>query len=204
MSYYLDKVSFNFNSKTKKILLKQEYKNEFKFTVLGNSAVGKTSLIYRFMNANLPQEYEPTFEDRFKTTLKIKERNYELEILDTAGEDYYQNMFDQWISFGEGFLLVFAINDKKSFDSIKEIYNRLKRRTEIYLHKLILVGNKKDLENERKVTYSEAKSQADEWNIEYIETSTKTDFNCKKAFENLARTIFRSRYKGRGSTCIII
>ena len=113
-------------------------------------------------------------------------------------------MFDQWISFGEGFLLVFAINDKKSFDSIKEIYNRLKRRTEIYLHKLILVGNKKDLENERKVTYSEAKSQADEWNIEYIETSTKTDFNCKKAFENLARTIFRARYKGRGSTCIII
>ena len=156
------------------------------------------------MNANLPQEYEPTIEDRFKTTLKIKERNYELEILDTAGEDDYQNMFDQWISFGEGFLLVFAINDKKSFDSIKEIYNRLKRRTEIYLHKLIVVGNKKDLENERKVTYSEAKSQADEWNIEYIETSTKTDFNCKKAFENLARTIFRSRYKGRGSTCIII
>ncbi len=156
------------------------------------------------MNANLPQEYEPTIEDRVKTTLKIKERNYELEILDTAGEDDYQNMFDQWISFGEGFLLVFAINDKKSFDSIKEIYNRLKRRTEIYLHKLILVGNKKDLENERKVTYSEAKSQADEWNIEYIETSTKTDFNCKKAFENLARSIFRARYKGRGSTCIII
>ena len=204
MSYYLDEVSFNYKSKSKKILLNQANENKFKFTVLGNSAVGKTSLIYRFMNANLPQEYEPTIEDRFKTTLKIKERNYELEILDTAGEDDYQNMLDMWISFGEGFLLVFAINDKKSFDSIKEIYNRLKRRTEIYLHKLILVGNKKDLENERKVTYSEAKSQADEWNIEYIETSTKTDFNCKKAFENLARTIFRSRYKGRGSTCIII
>ena len=113
-------------------------------------------------------------------------------------------MLDMWISFGEGFLLVFAINDKESFDSIKEIHNRLKRRNGINLYKLILVGNKKDLENERKVTYSEAKSQADEWNIEYIETSIKTDFNCKKAFENLARTIFRARYKGRGSTCIII
>ena len=108
-----------------------------------------------------------------------------MEILDTAGEEDYQNMMDMWISFGEGFLLVFAINDKESFTLLKGKHGAK--------CPILLVGNKQDLENERQVTYAEAKAQADSWGIEYMETSAKTNFNCKEAFEKLAQKIVKAK-----------
>lgn len=98
-----------------------------KITVLGKGVVGKSSLTYRFINYNAPQEHDPTIEDRYKSNIQINGKDYEVEILDTAGEDDYQNMMDMWISFGEGFLLVFAINDEESFEVIKTKYERVKR-----------------------------------------------------------------------------
>ena len=87
--------------------------------VIGKGVVGKSSLTYRFINYKVPQGHDPTIEDRYKTSTTIKEHLYNIEILDTAGEDDYQNMMDMWINFGEGFLLVFALNDKESFNIIK-------------------------------------------------------------------------------------
>ena len=73
---------------------------------------------------------------------------------------------------------------------------------------ILLVGNKQDLENERQVSYAEAKQQADAWGIEYIETSAKTNFNCKEAFEKLAQNIVKCKSKnqnsGSGTCCIIM
>ena len=96
---------------------------------------------------------------------------------------------DMWISFGEGFLLVFAINDKESFNLLKGKHDRVLKGKHGTKCPILLVGNKQDLENERQVSYAEAKQQADAWGIEYIETSAKTNFNCKEAFEKLAQKI---------------
>ena len=96
---------------------------------------------------------------------------------------------DMWISFGEGFLLVFAINDKESFELIKGKRDRVLKGKHGVNCPILLVGNKQDLENERKVTFAEAKELADTWGIEYMETSAKTNFNCKEAFEKLAQKI---------------
>ena len=98
-------------------------------------------------------------------------------------------MMDMWISFGEGFLLVFAINDKESFELIKGKRDRVLKGKHGVNCPILLVGNKQDLENERKVTFAEAKELADTWGIEYMETSAKTNFNCKEAFEKLAQKI---------------
>jgi small GTP-binding protein len=116
-----------------------------------------------------------------------------VEILDTAGEEDYQNMMDMWISFGEGFLLVFAINDKESFTLLKGKHDRVLKGKHRVKCPILLVGNKQDLENERQVTYAEAKAQADSWGIEYMETSAKTNFNCKEAFEKLAQKIVKAK-----------
>ena len=132
-------------------------------------------------------------EDRYKTKLKIEGVEYELEILDTAGEDDYQNMLDMWISFGEGFLLVFAINDKESFNLLKSKHDRVLKGKHGIKCPILLIGNKQDLENEREVQYSEAKQLADSWGIEYMETSAKTNFNCKEAFEKLALEIIKTK-----------
>ena len=115
-------------------------------------------------------------------------------------------MMDMWISFGEGFLLVFAINDYESFKFIKKFYERILKIKHGSKCPILLIGNKNDLENERKVTYEEAKNQAAVWNIKYIETSAKNIFNCKETFEKLGEDIInlRSLKTRKGSCCLIL
>ena len=173
--------------------------------MLGKGVVGKSSLTYRFINYNAPEDHDPTIEDRYKSSVTLEGKDYEVEILDTAGEEDYQNMIDMWISFGEGFLLVFAINDKESFELLNGKHERILKGKHGLKCPIVLVGNKQDLENERKVTYAEAKQMADSWGAEYIETSAKTNFNCKEAFEKLAQKILNLKTKpvstSRSSCC---
>ena len=103
---------------------------------------------------------------------------------------------DMWISFGEGFLLVFAINDKESFNLLKGKRDRVLKGKHGKGCPIVLVGNKSDLEKERKVTSAEAKQLADEWKAEYIETSAKNNYNCKEAFERLAQKIISLKKDG--------
>ena len=108
---------------------------------------------------------------------------------------------DMWISFGEGFLLVFAINDAESFELLKVKHDRVLKGKHGVKCPILLVGNKQDLENERKVTFDEAKQLADSWEVEYMETSAKTNFNCKEAFEKLAQKIVAGKASGDDKKC---
>ena len=169
--------------------------------VIGKGVVGKSSLTYRFLNYNIPEGHEATLEDRYKIDTKIDDKLFRIEILDTAGEDDYQQMMDTWISFGEGFLLVFAINDKTSFELIPPKRERIIKGKHGEKCPMILVGNKQDLVDNREIPYDDAKQLADSWGIDYIETSAKTDFNCKEVFERLAVKIYESRAKTKKSSC---
>ena len=106
-----------------------------------------------------------------------------------------------WISFGEGFLLVFAINDLESFNVLQGKRERILKGKHGVKCPIVLVGNKNDLEHERKVSFDEAKNLADSWGAEYIETSAKTNFNCKEAFERVAKKILESKNPAPPSTC---
>ena len=96
---------------------------------------------------------------------------------------------------------MFAINDKESFNLLKGKHDRVLKGKHGIKCPILLVGNKQDLENERQVTYAEAKDQADLWGIEYIETSAKTNENCKEAFERLASKVAQSREKPKSGGC---
>ena len=108
---------------------------------------------------------------------------------------------DMWISFGEGFLLVFAINDHESFELLQGKYQRILKGKHGVACPIVLVGNKQDLDNERKVQTEEAKKLADSWKISYMETSAKNNFNCKEAFEKLASEIVKSKNKEDTGPC---
>ena len=114
---------------------------------------------------------------------------------------------DMWISFAEGFLLVFALNDRESYEAVKSKRERVIKGKHNEKCPLLLVGNKQDLDSERQIEYNEAKALADSWGIEYIETSAKTNFNCKEAFEKLARKIIEKKSSkqkgGKGCPCSI-
>ena len=200
---------FIFNIYKTYFLKQQDKKPSVKIAVIGKGVVGKSSLTYRFINYNAPTEHDPTIEDRYKSNTNIDGTLYEVEILDTAGEDDYQNMMDMWISFGEGFLLVFAINDNESFEAVKKKKERVVKGKHVQNVPLLLVGNKQDLSNERQVPYSVAKETADSWGIEYIETSSITNYNCKESVQRLIdkikqNNIFKDSNNNKKSSCIII
>ena len=95
---------------------------ELKLAVLGQTLVGKSALTYRFISDKFPTEHDTTIEDQYKINTTIDEHNCRLEILDTAGQDDYQSMLDTWINFVEGFVLVYSIDDRESFESLKDKY----------------------------------------------------------------------------------
>ena len=122
-------------------------------------------MIYRFLDKDRNEEYVPTVEVKYTKTEMIDDINTNFEILDTAGEDSYQNNFDKWVSVSDGVVLVFAVNDRKGFENIKEKYKKLLQIKKV---PVVLIGNKIDLQ-EREVTTEEAQKIAEEWNINYYE-----------------------------------
>ena len=138
----------------------------------------------------------------FKLYRKINDKNYDIVIENTGGDEDYQNSLDM-ISLRDGFLLVFAINDKNSFDLIPSKIERIIKVKHDEASPMILVGNKQDLANKREVSYDEAKKLADSWNIEYIETSARNNINCYEAFDHLAVKIYESRPKRSSCPCFI-
>ena len=153
-----------------------------KITLLGKGMVGKSSLTYRFINFNAPEVHDPTIEDKFCIESNIDGKDIIINILDTAGQDDYQGLIDTWIDTGEGFLLVFAINDRESFDELDKKKSKIEAIKRSSQTPIILVGNKSDLDNEREVTIKEAEEKARSWNASYIETSAKNDVNCNEPF----------------------
>ena len=71
--------------------------------------------------------YDPTIEDIYHTNIEIDGKYHKLEIPDTAGEEDYQNLLNEWIMFADGFILVFGIDDYECFENIKNKYNRIRK-----------------------------------------------------------------------------
>ncbi|XP_078063516.1 ras-related protein R-Ras2-like [Mustelus asterias] len=98
-------------------------------------------------------------------------------------------MREQYMRSGEGFLLVFAINDRGSFDEISKFHRQILRVKDRDEFPMILIGNKADLEHQRQVTKEEAENLARQLKVTYLEASAKIRLNVDNAFHNLVRAI---------------
>jgi GTPase SAR1 family protein len=106
--------------------------------------------------------------------------------LDTAGQEDYPAVRDGYLKHGDGFLLVFDLTTRETFDAVRDHReNVLRVKAEDPSLPIILIGNKSDLKAERKISYEEALNLATKWNIPYIETSAKTRENVDKAFSEI-------------------
>ena len=114
-----------------------------------------------------------------------------LDVLDTAGQEEYQAMREQYMRTGEGFLLVYSITSRQSFEEIQTFEQQILRVKDKDYFPIILVGNKCDLEHERQVTTEEGAALARSFNCKFIETSAKSRVNVDNAFYDLVREIRR-------------
>ena len=164
--------------------------------VLGKGVVGKTSLIYRVVNNSFPDAHDATIEDKYKTFVELDGETREIQIVDTAGEEDYQNMLDQWVEMADGFILVFAINDTETFEALQEKIKRIQKHQDKKCP-IVLVGNKCDLEDQRKVSKQDAEALAKSIGAVYVETSALTDVNknCKLPFVKCAQSVLNLKKK---------
>jgi len=102
--------------------------NEYKITVLGAGGVGKSALTIRLITGTYEANYDPTIEDSYRKQVTIDGQPALMDILDTAGQEEYAALQDQWIREGDGFLIVYAINDQSSFVHAKTIHDKIVKK----------------------------------------------------------------------------
>jgi len=162
-----------------------------KLVIVGDGAVGKSALTMRFMYAEFVADYEPTKVDSYKRTVQVPgdTAESEIQILDTAGQEDFAAIRDNYIRSGEGFLCVFSVTDPTSFNEIKDTRDQILRVHDTTSMPIVLVGNKIDLEENRLVSHDEAVALAQTWGIPYLETSAKTDVKVNDAFFTLVHEV---------------
>ena len=162
---------------------------EYKIVVVGGGGVGKSALTIQFIQNHFIQEYDPTIEDSYRKQVCIDGETCLLDILDTAGQDEYSAMRDQYMRTGQGFLLVYAITSRGSFDEAKAFYDQILRVKDCDYIPLVLCGNKCDLERERQVPMIEGEDFAISIKAPFFEASAKNRLNVDEIFFNLVREI---------------
>ena len=152
----------------------------YNIAVVGSGAVGKSALTIQFVQHVFCDEYDPTIEDQHRKQAVIDNECAMLEILDTAGQEEYIAMRDQYLRSAEGFLLVFSLDSIGSFQEATELYEHILRAKDADSVPVLLVGNKCDLVNQREVhkdLIENFMAQCGSKELQYIECSAKTRVN---------------------------
>lgn len=160
-----------------------------KIAVMGYRSVGKSSLSIQFVEGQFVDSYDPTIENTFTKKTRINSQEYELKLVDTAGQDEYSIFTTQYCIGIHGYVLVYSITSAKSFDVIKSIHEKLLDITGKTHVPVVLVGNKTDLHLERIVSTEEGRKLAEDWKALFLETSAKENASVSEIFHNLLTEI---------------
>ncbi|CAG2195286.1 ras-related protein R-Ras2-like [Mytilus galloprovincialis] len=161
----------------------------YKLVVVGGGGVGKSALTIQFIQSYFVTDYDPTIEDSYTKQCVIDSVVARLDILDTAGQEEFSAMREQYMRSGEGFLLVYSVTDKSSFNEIYKFHKQILRVKDREEFPMILVANKADLEHQRVVTKEEGQELSRQLRINYIEASAKMRLNVDQSFYDLVRII---------------
>lgn len=169
--------------------MQQEHDFLFKLLLIGNSAVGKSSLLLRFSDNIFNESFLPTIGVDFKIrTLDLSGKIAKLQIWDTAGQERFKNITSSYYKGAHGVILVYDITDRQSFKDVENWLSEVSKHASENIVKL-LVGNKCDLEGQRQVSTDEGREFASSLGIKFVETSAKNSMNVEKAFQTLAAEI---------------
>ncbi|CAH3018823.1 unnamed protein product [Porites evermanni] len=166
----------------------------FRLCVVGSGGVGKSSLTIRYLKNEFTEYYDPTLEETYRKEIEYNGKLYDVEIVDTAGQEEFSSFRDSSVATGDAFLVLFAINSALSWHELKELRSKIiQDRQAASAIPMVMVGNKLDLEGEREVNKDEVLEycNSSDVNIPLIETSAKTGLNVEETFQLMMRQIQR-------------
>ena len=166
--------------------------NQKVIVVFGAGAVGKSAMTIQYINGMFVPDYDPTIEDSYTKTIQVQNQTYQVEILDTAGEEEFVSMRLPYIRKGDAFLLIYSIDNRASFEEIEHFHSDIVRNKAKADIPLVLCGNKCDLDDRREITQGEGEVLAHQLNCRFFETSAKTNTNISQAFEAAVEEIIKS------------
>ena len=166
---------------------------EVKIITLGDSHVGKSSLIFKFIEDTFSSSYMSTvgFDLKFKT-IKINDEEIKVMIFDTAGQERFRSLASNYIKKANGILLVYDISDKNTFLNIENWMTNIKEESSDTIP-IILIGNKCDLDEQRKIQKEEGEQFANNNNLKFFETSCKDGDNVENCFIELTKQIIERK-----------
>ncbi|CAG9323166.1 unnamed protein product [Blepharisma stoltei] len=171
--------------------IRREYDYLFKLVIIGDSGVGKSCIIVRFADDTFTESYLTTIGVDFRfRTLDIDGTSVKLQIWDTAGQERFRTITTAYYRGSDGLIVVFDKTNRGSFnnvDSWMEEVNRYAHESSVKL----LIGNKSD--ETSAVETSEGERKAQQYGINYVETSAKTAYQVDLAFTTIARELLKKR-----------
>ena len=167
----------------------EEYSMIFKMILIGDSGVGKTNILSRYINNTFSETTKSTVGVELGT--KVEEFNntkIKVQIWDTAGQERYKSITKTYYKGAKGALIVYDITKKESFQNIDKWIQDLKEFGEEDAS-ILIIGNKSDLEDKREVTTEEVKKKAEIYKIAFCETSALKAKNIDYAFQTLIKLV---------------
>ena len=165
----------------------------FKILTIGESGVGKTCILRRFVENKFLKSHLATIGIDFRTKIiHVYGKDIKLKIWDTAGQERYHNITSQIYKGADGIILVFDVNEEISFTKIKDWIEQIKSNVSQDEISLILLGNKCDIE-ERAISKEQGQQMANSLQINYYETSALNGTGINEAFEGLTKEIMKKK-----------
>jgi len=165
--------------------------DKYKIVVVGGGGVGKSAITIQFIQSYFVTDYDPTIEDSYTKQCVIDDQVARLDILDTAGQEEFSAMREQYMRSGEGFLLVFSLTERASFEEVYKFHKQVLRVKDRDEFPMLIVGNKADLDRNRQVSVADCEDMAKQLKTPFIECSAKNRMNVDPAFHELVRLIRR-------------
>ena len=166
------------------------YEQLYKIIIIGDSGVGKSNILGRYLHNEFKHDTKSTVGVEFGSKqLKVDGVNIKLQIWDTAGEERYRAITSAYYKGSKGCFIVYDITSEISFENVEKWYEEIRKSAEKEIS-VILVGNKCDLENERKVSIELGQSKAKNLNCPFFETSALNNTNIVTAFQSISENIY--------------
>lgn len=161
----------------------------FKFLVIGSAGAGKSCLLHQFIEGRFKDDSSHTIGVEFGSKIvPVGGKSVKLQIWDTAGQERFRSVTRSYYRGAAGALLVYDITSRETFNSLANWLTDARTLASPSIV-ILLVGNKKDLEEEREVTFLEASRFAQENDLIFLETSAKTGESVEEAFLKCSKTI---------------